>query len=139
MSESEVGFSVNLTRQCSGIGCGGAAGAPPARPRPPAAPAAAGGAPPARAGGGGGVKTPAGTTSADMTVVCAVDIVRIDSQLVGKLAASKSAAAIISPSFLLPTSHVLVRSHRGDRLRRVLWTRRDVRGNRDEIVGSQIG
>src|SRR5215467_8614939 len=101
MSESDVGLSVSLTRQCSGIGCGGAGGAP-ARPRP--APAAAGGGPPARAGGGGGVNTPAGTTSADITVVCAVDIERIDSQLVGRLAASKSAAAIISSSFWLLAS-----------------------------------
>jgi hypothetical protein len=45
------------------------------------------------------VNTPAGTTSADITVVCAVDIVRIDSQLVGRLAASKSVA--MSISFLL--------------------------------------
>src|SRR5215831_1204267 len=87
---SDVGFSVSLTRQCWGIGSR-TTGAPPA---------AAGGATPARAGGGaGGVNTPAGTTSAEITVVCAVDIDLMASQLVGMLAASKSVA--MSITFLL--------------------------------------
>src|SRR5689334_20572743 len=87
---SAVGLSVSFTLQCCGIGSR-ATGAPPA---------AAGGATPARAGGGaGGVNTPAGTTSAEITVVCAVDIDLMASQLVGMLAASKSVA--MSITFLL--------------------------------------
>src|SRR6266850_1852571 len=93
MLESDVGFSVSFTRQCCGIGSG--AGAPPAlppRPAPAALPAvAAGGF--AAGGGGGGVKTPAGTTSADITIVCGVDIVRIASQFVDVPAASNNASA----------------------------------------------
>src|SRR5580765_4748741 len=91
MLESDVGFSVSFTRQCCGIGWR-LTGAPPA---------AAGGATPALAAGGGGVNTPAGTTSADVTVVLAVDSDLMASQLVGMLAASKSVAAIII-GFLVP-------------------------------------
>src|SRR6266550_3815134 len=94
MFESDVGLSVSFTRQCCGIG-GRLTGAPPA---------AAGGATPAlAAGGGGGVNTPAATTSADVTVVLAVDSDLMASQLVGMLAASKSVAAIII-GFLVPGS-----------------------------------
>src|SRR5712671_7416641 len=95
MFESDVGFNVSLTRQCCGIGSGGGGGAPPARPRPrPAAPGGGpAGAPGGGGGGGGATKTPAGTTSADITIVCDVDNVRIASQLVDAPAASRSAAA----------------------------------------------
>src|SRR4051812_11062706 len=97
MFESAVGFSVSFTRQCCGIGSGGGAGAPAARPRPPAA--AAGAAPGGGAGaggGGGGTNTPAGTTSADITIVCGVESVRIASQFVDVPAANNSATASMS-------------------------------------------
>src|SRR5947209_5344062 len=90
MFESEVGFSVSFTRQCAGIGSR-ATGAPPA--------AAAGATPAAGAGGGGGVKTPAGTRSADMTIVCGVDIALSDSQLPAEPAASASASISMTSSY----------------------------------------
>src|SRR5580765_7453082 len=91
MFESDVGFSVSFTRQCCGIGSR-TTGAPPA---------AAGGATPARAGGGGGgVKTPAGTTSAEITIGCGVDSVRIVSQLVDVAPVAMSSAAISMTSSL---------------------------------------
>src|SRR5438067_13439421 len=91
MLESDVGLSVSFTRQCCGIGSGfGATAGPPAlAPRPPSAPA--GGF--AAGGGGGAVKTPAATTSADITTVCGLDIVRIASQFVDVPAASNRATA----------------------------------------------
>src|ERR1700704_3589306 len=98
MFESDVGFSVSFTRQCCGIGSGGGGGAPAARPRPRPPAAAAGAAPGGgggAGGGGGGTNTPAGTTSADITIVCGVDIVRIASQLVDVPAANRSAATSI--------------------------------------------
>src|SRR5712671_959960 len=90
MLESDVGFNVSFTRQCAGIGTR-ATGAPPA--------AAGGATPAAGAGGGGGVNTPAGTTSADITIVCGVDSVRITSQWVGVPAASASARISMSASY----------------------------------------
>src|SRR5215472_2053706 len=97
MFESPVGFSVSFTRQCCGIGSGGGGGAPPAlapRPRPAAAPAGgpAGAAP---AGGGGGTNTPAGTTSADITVIWGVDKAFRFSQFVEVAAARRSAAIMM--------------------------------------------
>src|SRR6266550_4935628 len=89
MFESDVGFSVSFTRQCCGIGSR-ATGAPPA--------AAAGATPARAAGGAGGVKTPAATTSADITVACGVDIVFSDSQLPGELAAiARARISMVSP------------------------------------------
>src|SRR5262249_60679500 len=85
MFESEVGLSVSFTRQCWGIGSGGACRAGPA------AGFAAG-------GGGGGTNTPAGTTSADITIVRGVERVRIDSQLVDVVAATSSASISITSS-----------------------------------------
>src|SRR5204863_1610349 len=82
MFESDVGFNVSFTRQCAGIGSR-ATGAPPA--------AAGGATPAAGAGGGGGVKTPAGTASADITIVCGVDIARTAAQFAGVPAARASA------------------------------------------------
>src|SRR6185369_3996876 len=102
MFESVVGFSVSFTRQCCGIGSGGGGGAPPAlapRPRPAPAGAAAGGAP---AGGGGGVKMPAGTTSADITVVCGVESVFRLSQFV-EVPAARNRAAISIGVLVLST------------------------------------
>src|SRR5215470_18402637 len=98
MFESDVGFSVSFTRQCCGIGSGGGGGAPPAlapRPRPAAAPGGgpAGAAP---AGGGGGVNTPAGTTTADITVIWGVDRAFRLSQFVE--AARRRAAASMASS-----------------------------------------
>src|SRR5215831_6493578 len=100
MFESDVGFSVSFTRQCCGIGSGGGGGAPPAlapRPRPAAAPAGgpAGAAP---AGGGGGTNTPAGTTSADITVIWGVDRVFRLAQFVEVEAARRRAAASMASS-----------------------------------------
>src|SRR5215467_153819 len=95
MFESDVGFSVSFTRQCCGIGSGGGGGAPPAlapRPRPAAA---AGGGP---AGGGGGTNTPAGTTSADITVIWGVDRAFKLSQFVEVEAARRRAAASMASS-----------------------------------------
>src|SRR6266853_861266 len=105
MSESDVGFSVSFTRQCCGIGSGGGGGAPPARPRPRPAPpgAAAGGAPAGGGGGGGATNTPAGTTSADITTVCAVDIDFRLSQFVEVPAARRSAAISIGVLYFLLT------------------------------------
>src|SRR3954469_198860 len=98
MFESDVGLSVSFTRQCAGIGSPAAGAPPPAgRGRPPAA--AAGATPAAGAGGGGGTNTPAGTESADMTIVCGVDIVRIASQFVDVPAASNNASAIMIVSY----------------------------------------
>src|SRR5215467_6466205 len=99
MFESDVGFSVSFTRQYCGIGSGGG-GAPPAlapRPRPAAAPGGgpAGGAP---AGGGGGTNTPAGTTSADITVIWGVDRAFRPSQFVEVEAARRRAAASMASS-----------------------------------------
>src|SRR5438128_419126 len=88
MFESDVGFSVSFTRQCAGIGSGAACLAVAVAG---AGVVAGGGG--AGAGGGGGVKTPAGTASADITIVCGVDSVRIASQLVDVPAASRSASA----------------------------------------------
>src|SRR2546423_9346894 len=96
MLESDVGFSVSFTRQCCGIGSGGGGGAPPAlapRPRPPAGAAFAGGA--GGMGCGGGVNTPAGTTSADITIVCGVDMLRRLSHEEVVFTARSSARAII--------------------------------------------
>jgi hypothetical protein len=95
MFESAVGFSVSFTRQCCGIGSGGAclAVAAGALPR--------GGGGVAGAGGGGGTNTPAGTTSADITVVCGVDSVRIASQVAGVPAAP---AAMTSASISMMSS-----------------------------------
>src|SRR5215467_6269408 len=90
MFESDVGFSVSFTRQCCGIGSR----------TTDAPPAAAAGATPARAaGGGGGLKTPAGTTSADITIVCGVDSARIASQLADVVAATSSAAITMTSSY----------------------------------------
>src|SRR5256885_6306027 len=103
MLESDVGLSVSFTRQCCGIGCGGGGGAPAARPRPgPAAlpVSAAGGF--AATGAGGAVKIPAGTTSADITIVCGVDMERMLSHEDVVFAARSSASAIMG--FLVPGS-----------------------------------
>src|SRR5215510_11114178 len=99
MFESDVGFSVSFTRQCWGIGSGGACRAVAAGAFP-----RGGGGPPARAagaapgGGGGGTKTPAGTTSADITVVCGVDNAFRPSQFTDVEAARRRAAAIMASS-----------------------------------------
>src|SRR5262249_1344767 len=85
MFESDVGLSVSFTRQCCGIGSGGACRA-----------VAAGG---FAVGEGGGTNTPAGTTSADITIVCGVDSARIDSQLVEVAAATSSAAINMASSY----------------------------------------
>src|SRR5215467_4709803 len=97
MFESDVGFSVSFTRQCCGIGSGGGGGAPPALvPRPrPAAPPGAGPAGAAPAGGGGGVNTPAGTTSADITVIWGVERAFRLSQFVEVDATARRMAAIM--------------------------------------------
>src|SRR6478752_2768945 len=101
MFESDVGLSVSLTRQCCGIGSGAGAG-PPALAPLPRPPAVAAGTVPAGAGGGagcgGGVNTPAGTTSADITVVWGVESDFRLSQFAGDDAASNRANASISAS-----------------------------------------
>src|SRR5262249_16147092 len=139
MFESDVGFSVSFTRQCCGIGSGAVGGTPPARPRPAPAGAPAGAAP---GGGGGGTNTPADTTSADITVVCAVDSVFRVSQFVGVEAARRRAATSMASSNVrlkADTTYDLVRRGWRGGLRCVLRTRRDVRGDRNQIVRRQIG
>src|SRR2546429_8489349 len=101
MFKPAVGFSGSFTRQCCGRGPR-ATGAPPA--------AAAGATPARAAGGGGGTKTPAGTTSADITIVCGVDIVRSDSQLPVELAASARASINIRPPTRGPERAALLRA-----------------------------
>src|SRR5580765_842859 len=149
MFESAVGFSVSFTRQCCGIGSGGGGGAPPARaprPRPAAAPAGgpAGAAP---GGGGGGTNTPAGTTSADITIVCGVERLRRLSHEDDVFAARSRASAIIR--FLVPGSgfqvrvlsskfHVSVRRSGGGSLRRILRPRGDVSADRNQIFRCEI-
>src|SRR5476649_303795 len=138
MFESEVGFSVSFTRQCCGIGSGGGGGAAgaPARPRPRPA-AAAGGGPPAGGGCGGGTNTPAGTTSADITIVCGVPIVRTLSQFVDVPAASNKANASISASSRANSTNSICSFGR-DGQRRGRRTRGDIGGDRDEIVFGEV-
>src|SRR5215470_9377835 len=99
MFESADGFSVSLTRQCSGIGCGGAGGGP----------GGGGGAP---AGRGGGVKTPAGTASDAMTVTCGVESVFRLSQAAVPASSIRPKASIrfslldVSEALLVLQAHV---------------------------------
>src|SRR5437667_12895118 len=104
MFESDVGLSVSFTRQCAGIGSGGGGGAPAARPRAGPAARPAGGA--GGAGWGGGMNMPAGTTSADITILCGVDMERMLSHEADVFAARSSASAIIW--FLVPGSGLRV-------------------------------
>src|SRR5262245_3234333 len=86
MFESLVGLRVSLTRQCCGMGSGGGAdalGAGAARPAP---------------GCAGATKTPAGTTSAAITVTFGVERVFSPSH-VGVEAASSASVSVsmVSP------------------------------------------
>src|SRR5262245_4992932 len=144
MFDSVVGFSVSFTRQCCGIGSGGACRAVAAG----VLPRGGGGG----AGAGGGVKMPAGTTSADITVVCGVESAFRPSQFVEVPAARRRAAINIGVpvlstfNFQLSTYIELFAFNfllsiggywRGG-LRCVLRTRGDVGRDRDQILRRQV-